>query len=110
MVLFAISVVGLRSQGQVNTIPATPIVAVETRTVTVPVVQEKVITRVVYLPEKTRRSRRPGLDRNTPSSLGSILASTTTGASRQSALNLAGFEPTDTVRLTVIKGSYRDEK
>jgi anti-sigma factor RsiW len=110
MVLFAISVVGLRSQGQVTTIPATPIVAVETRTVTVPVVQEKVITRVVYLPEKTRRSRRPGLDRNTPSSLGSTVASTTPGASRQGALNLAGFEPTDTVRLTVIKGSYRDEK
>jgi anti-sigma factor RsiW len=110
MVLFAISVVGLRWPGQVNTIPATPIAAVETRTVTVPFVQEKVITRVVYLPARPSKQGRRGVDRPTPSSLGSTLASTTPGESRQSALNLAGFEPTDKVRLTVIKGSYRDEK
>jgi hypothetical protein len=31
-------------------------------------------------------------------------------ASDKTALSLVGFKPTDEVKLTVIKGSYKDEK
>ncbi len=110
MLLFVISVVGMRSRGEVNAIPPTPIAAVETRTVMVPVVEEKVITRVVYVPDKTRRTVRRGLDHSRPATLDNSLASSTSAGSDRNALNLVGFEPTDKVRLTVIKGSYRNEK
>ena len=110
LVLVTIAVFGLRSLGHSNEIPATPRAQIETRTVTVPVVQEKVITRVVYVPTKISRPARRGFDRLTSSGLGSSLASITPGATGQGALNLAGFAPTDKVKLTVIKGSYRNEK
>jgi anti-sigma factor RsiW len=110
MVLFVISAVSLRSQGQANVVSTTSLAAVEPQVVTAPVVQEKVITRVVYVNRKNNRPRREQLDRTAFSNSAEHLASSSSDASRKTALNLVGFEPTDQVRLTVIKGSYRDEK
>jgi hypothetical protein len=70
--------------------PAPP-PTVETRTVTVPVIQEKVITRLVYVGRKRAKSRGAELKADAASSL-------------------AGFRPTDEVKLTVIRGGYRDEQ
>jgi hypothetical protein len=120
MVLFVISLVVLRSHGEVNAIPTNQFVAAETKTVSVPVVQEKVITRVVYVERKNNRAVRERLDREQSgreqlagaafsNSADNLARSAATGSGK-TALNLAGFEPTNQVRLTVIKGSYRDEK
>lgn len=112
MLLFVMSVVGLRSLGEKDAIPAMPTTTVETRTVLVPVIQEKVqekiVTRVVY----AERGRRGESDR-TPANLsndvgygpGNNLASAASESSGRTALNLVGFEPTDEVKLTIIKGS-----
>jgi hypothetical protein len=102
MFMFVISVVGLRALGNEGAIPATPIATVETRTVLVPVVQEKVVTRVVYA---ERKSGRRGESDRTPSNIGNTLASATPASSSKSVLNLVGFKPTDEVKLTIIKGS-----
>jgi hypothetical protein len=126
MALFVITVVGLRSHGQGNAAPTTPLAMVETRSVPAPVVQEKVITRIVYIDRKNStlpdgrastwdrsRPRRERLDQTASSNLANGLAGSSSSSSAGSgttALNLTGFEPTDQIRLTVIKGSYRDEK
>jgi anti-sigma factor RsiW len=120
MVLFVISVVGLRSHEQVKVIPTAPLAAVEIRADPAPVVQERVITRVVYVERKSNRPSREQwsreqwgreqLNRSAASNLARSLAGSASAGSGKTALNLAGFEPTDQVRLTVIKGSYRDDK
>ena len=99
--LFGVSFLVLRARGQVNA--ATPATRVETHTVQVPVIQEKVVTRVVYVEKKGRRSgsRANQLDRR------EIPAG---DASGRTALSLVGFKPTDEIKLTIIKGSYKDEK
>src|SRR6185295_18808222 len=98
MVLFAVSLVVLRSPGEQNAIPAMPVATVETRTVLVPVIQEKlqenVVTRIVYADRQA--GRRGGSDR-TPANLGNNLASAGSESSSKTALNLTGFEPTDQV-------------
>jgi hypothetical protein len=80
--------------------PASPAPAsVVTRTVEVPVVQEKVVTRVVYrdrriaLPQLAQKPRSPQSEE-----------------SSQAAEGLAGFTPAPEPKLTIIKASYRDEK
>lgn len=107
LLLLGVSFLALRSRGQVNVTPLTPVALVETKTVEVPVIQEKVITRVVYVDKKGDKSRQKakGSDRKEiPTAVtGSDPAATT-------AMSLAGFKPTDEVKLTVIKGSYKDEK
>jgi hypothetical protein len=82
---------------------------VETRTVEVPVVQEKVVTRVVYFEKKHRRF---GRDTNQPANPGGTngVAGTGSVATNRAALSLAGFKPTDEVKLTIIRGSYKDQK
>jgi len=79
----------------------------DSRIIEVPVVQERVVTRTVYVERKARRSQG-----NLP-----VRANLTTADNRRrsetlnkTAVSLAGFKPTDEVKLTVIKGSYQDEK
>jgi hypothetical protein len=86
-----------------------PVVFAEPRTVEVPVIQEKVITRVVYVEKKNRRF---GTDTNQPANPGGTngVAGTGSDATNRTALSLAGFKPTDEVKLTIIKGSYKDQK
>jgi anti-sigma factor RsiW len=100
----------LRAREQVNVTPSTPVALVETRTVEVPVIQEKLVTRVVYVEKKGRRSASGAnqSDRTeTPAGPNSVAV---TGSNPATALSLAGFKPTNEVKLTVIKGSYKDEK
>jgi hypothetical protein len=67
-----------------------------TNTVTVPTVQERVVTRVVYRNHKAREQKPVIVRRHDESPL--------------TAQGLEGFKPADEVNLTIIKGSYHDEK
>jgi hypothetical protein len=76
--------------------------------VEVPVVQEKVVTRVVY-------RDRPTLVRTTKRTTDASRAETTFAKSQRSGTeamppSLAGFKPSDQVKLTVIKGGVPNEK
>ena len=88
------------SRGQENITQVAPPKIVETRTVHVPVIKEKVVTRVVYVREKRSRSgsvQSPGyVDLNTAE---------VTAANGKPAFSLAGFKPADQVNLTIIKGT-----
>ena len=110
LLVFGVFFFVLRGREQVNVTPSTPVALVNTRTVQVPVIQEKVVTRVVYVEKKGRRSAggasqsdRTGI----PAAPNSVAV---TGSNPATALSLVGFEPTNEVKLTVIKGSYKDEK
>lgn len=82
----------------------TPQPIVVTKTVEVPVpqetVRERVVTRVVYR-ERDRRQT-AGAKANTIAARRNEPAET--------PISLVGFKPTNEVKLTIIKGSYRDEK
>jgi anti-sigma factor RsiW len=97
-----------REQGQAP--PPAPVELVRTNTVEVPAIQEKVITRVVYVEKKARRSRTSAdqLERmGRPPAPDRVAA---TGSDPSAALSLVGFKPTNEVKLTIIKGTYKDEK
>ncbi len=105
VVLGALTVAVVRSDNPVVPIPTVQRV-VETRNVEVPVIQERVVTRVVYVNRNQTREpirfvRAPVIkkdERGTPAA-----------AAPQSESSLAGFRPIDQVKLTVIKGSESNE-
>jgi hypothetical protein len=93
------------------------------RVVEVPVVKEKLVTRVVYV-ETNRRPRNAASDANDERGIGdggndgnsvddnrAPVIDVTTGVARVrpeprgAVMSLAGFKPTDEVKLTIIKGS-----
>jgi anti-sigma factor RsiW len=82
--------------------PPQPIVVTKTVAVSVPqeTVRERVITRVVYRERDRRQSSRANIN--------AIAARRNEPAETQ--ISLVGFKPTNEVKLTIIKGSYRDEK
>jgi negative regulator of sigma E activity len=102
----------LRSRGQVIVNSAPPAPTVITRTIEVPVVQEKVVTRVVYLERARRRSPASGesAERGDSPNLAKRVADPGANAEGTTAMSLIGFKPTEQVKLKVVKGSYRDEK
>lgn len=108
MVLVGIVSFSLRSRGQASVTTLTPLAPVETRTVEVPVVQEKVVTQIVYVEQKAHRYK-GALDRRKPNALKNV-ARAEPNASGRTAMSLVGFKPTDKVKLTIIKENYRDEK
>jgi anti-sigma factor RsiW len=111
MVLIGIFFFALRSRGQANLSPSTPLAAVETRTVQVPVIQEKVVTQVVYVEKKGRRSRgKADQQDRTGLNAANTIARAGSDPSGKPAMSLVGFKPTDHLTLTIIKGSYQDEK
>jgi len=77
------------------------------RIIEVPVVQERVVTRTVYVERKARRSQ-GGLPER--ADLAAVANRRRSEILNRTAMSLAGFKPTDQVKLTVIKGSYQDEK
>jgi hypothetical protein len=104
---FTVLLRGARASGKTPDKPA----LVETRTVEVPVVHEKVVTRVVYVEKRNGRSvfdgrTNSGATPNLPNSVATVGPV----PSRKTALSLVGFKPTDQVQLTIIKGSHQDEK
>jgi len=108
--LFGVSVLSLagRNPGRpgapVNATPSTQSPQVETRLVQVPVIQERVVTRVVYVEKKNRRSTT-----STWSNRESGFARAGSDNSAETAMSLVGFKPTDQVKLSIIKGDH-DEK
>jgi hypothetical protein len=68
----------------------------------VPVVQEKIVTRVLYRDRITRRTERPTVD--------SAVAKSVKNQNEARPAALIGFKPLDEVKLTVIKGGSPNEK
>ncbi len=96
LMLGATVVFGLRARRSPVTTP--PVIV--TKTVEVPVIHEKTVTQVVY----RTRERREVASRNANENL---------IAPRQNEptlVSLSGFTPTSEVKVTIIKGSYQDEK
>jgi hypothetical protein len=108
LLLFGLSMFLLRQRsGPATPEPRQTAIAVETRTVEVPVFKEKVVTRVVYVARNpTSTPAQPG---NTLTA-SSATAPTPQESAGKSVFNLADFKPPEQVKLTIIKGSYHDEK
>lgn len=84
--------------------------SVITKTIEVPVIQEKVVTRVVYV-EKYRNRTRNVPDRSDQvANAAPRLPPASPDTSGTTALSLVGFKPTEQVKLRIMKGSYHDEK
>jgi hypothetical protein len=90
----------LRSRTVPNATPVETLPTIVTRTIEVPLIQEKQVTRVVY---RDRRS-----PRQTAAATDSTIAATRRGAT-PATQSLDGFTPVPEARLTLIKGN-RDEK
>jgi len=114
LLVFGVSYFVLRARAQVNVTPLTPVALFSTEVKTeireVPVIHEKVVTRVVYVEKKARRSASDANRSNRTEIPGAPNSVAVTGANPTTALSLAGFKPTNEVKLTVIRGSYKDEK
>jgi hypothetical protein len=98
VVTFALSIIFV-SRARVK-VPSAPSVSVVHVPVEVPVIQEKVVTKVVYRQLKRKAASsylNPG---------NSVLAK----SQKANVPSLIGFKPTDEVKLTVIKGGSPDEK
>ena len=110
MILFGLSIVFAmhsRRQPITESLAGTP--SVVTKTIEVPVIQERTVTRVVYRDrsrrtisdlariEKTARTESKGTGQKN-------------GPVANTPISLVGFKPTSDPKLTIIKGSYRDEK
>ena len=97
LLLFALSLAGLawrvRSSEQTPTSQAPAVVHVP---VQVPVVQEKIVTKVVYVPRNSGPRNKQTTNRRAPSN-------------DANAFSQLGFKPANDVKLTVIKGATRDE-
>jgi anti-sigma factor RsiW len=110
MVLFGLFI--LRPRGQVTSTQSTQLTSVETRTVQVPVIKERVVNRVVYVEKRGRKSRRgtSQWERMPTSTAANSVARAESDASTRTAPSLVGFKPSDQVKLTIIKGSFKGEK
>jgi hypothetical protein len=81
-----------------------------TRTVEVPVVQEKPVIRVVYLERDRRAARATAMQRRAERNLAISVATRRNQADGNAPVSLVGFKPANDAKLTIIKGSYRDDK
>ena len=96
LVLGVTVVFAVRSRRSPVTAP--PIIV--TKTVEVPVIREKTVTQVVY----RKRDRRDVASRNANDKL------LVPRQNESTLVSLSGFTPTNEVKVTIIKGSYQDEK
>jgi hypothetical protein len=99
----------MQARGQAKQKPLPPATPVETRTLEVPVIKERVVTRVVYV-AKTRRVSPAQPEPNRTRNFSGATARLPKEPANKTALSLSGFRPTDQVKLTIIRGSYHDEK
>jgi hypothetical protein len=112
LVIFAaaITTFSLRTTTKVIEVPASSSPSIVTEVIRIPVPEEKLITRVVYV-EKTRfrnRQRMPlGFDTR---NIAADQSQSTTDSSQKPSMSLVGFKPTEQVKIHVLKGSYRDEQ
>jgi hypothetical protein len=89
----------IRARTSSPAVPPATAASVITNTVEVPVVQERVVTRVVY---RDRRNASPQLAQQ--------LRTRQREETPQVAEGLVGFTPAHEAKLTIIKTSYQDEK
>lgn len=78
-----------------------------TKTVEVPVIQERTVTRIVY------RDRSDNREQARPQKIAQATATLPTRRNpptESTPISLVGFKPTSDPKLTIIRGSYRDEK
>jgi hypothetical protein len=110
VLLVGISWFAVRSREAVVTQSNAQLPARVAETIAVPPAQEKpqerIVTRVVYLEKPGRRPRRGGNSETN----GTMPAAVARAEAQTPQLNLVDFKPTDQVKLTVIKGAYKDEK
>jgi anti-sigma factor RsiW len=111
ILLFGVFFFVAGSRGPVNVPSPIQLPTLETRVINVPVVQERLVTRVVYVEKRGLSSRRGTnqLDRAATPGLSDSVARARPD-SPGAALSLVGFKPTDQIKLTITRGSYRDEK
>ena len=109
VMLFGVSLLfamNARRSSSAKPIPGSP--PVITSIVEVPVIQERTITRVVYRDRSAPTLRgRPSQAERTSSS---AVAARRSRTNAETPISLAGFKPANEVKLTIIKGSSRDEK
>jgi len=74
--------------------------------VEVPVVQEKIVTRVVYRERRLHRLHQTGV----PTKAENTFAKSQKSQNEDIPASLTGFKPTDEIKLTVIKGGSSNEK
>jgi hypothetical protein len=99
-----LTVFAMRSVRRQSVTPVIP--AVVHVPVQVPVVQEKIVTRVVYRERSSRKSQQT-ID---PIKVDSTFAKSQKLQNEDSPMTLVGFKPTDEIKLTVIKGGSSNEK
>src|SRR5260370_42481857 len=95
------------SRSSLSATPALTAASIVTRQIEVPVVQEKIVTRVVYR-DVHRHSR--GLRSQSAPEVTNAFADLKKGLSLSLPVNLVGFKSANDAKLTIIKGSYRDEQ
>lgn len=110
ILVFGLSIAfATHSRRQPITQPLSGTSSVVTRTVEVPVIQERTVTRVVY-----RNINRPTTRDMARLEKTGRSAAKVTGRREETTdsapISLVGFKPTSDPKLTIIKGSYRDEK
>jgi anti-sigma factor RsiW len=110
IVLFGLSIVfATHSRTQPIMEPLARTSSVVTRTVEVPVIQERTVTRVVY--RNINRPTTRDLARLETTGRSAAKVTDRREETTESApISLVGFKPTSDPKLTIIKGSYRDEK
>ena len=110
IVLFGLSIAfAMHSRPQTIAGPLTVTSPVVTKTVEVPVIQNRVVTRVVYR-DRSRRSV-ADIDRTEKTArTQSNLTNRSNEPAANAPISLVGFKPTSDPKLTIIKGSYRDDK
>lgn len=116
LLLAATSVLAIRSfiiQPKTNSAASEPTAQTKVQYVEVPVVQrvveERVVTRTVYV---TKRAQQSAPSAPTVQNLPDMTANNSKGesVSPSARSTLSGFQPPGDVKLTVIKGSYSDDK
>ena len=109
IVLFGLTIVfatHLRPQPIAEPLTATS--SVVTKTVEVPVIQERTVTRVVYRDKSGPATR--DLARLEKTRSAARVTDRRNDTTERAPINLVGFKPTSDPKLTIIKGSYHDEK
>jgi len=103
LMAFALSLIFFsRRSVKVSPPPSAPTVSVVHVPVEVPVMQEKVVTKVVYR-ESKRKAPSPNVNQG-------VDDPSLAKSQKVNVPSLIGFKPTDEVKLTVIKGGSPDEK
>ena len=113
LLLIVSTAMTLRARRSDNATAAAPPQTAETRTVEVPVVHEKVVTRTVYV-ERRGRMGRAAQVQSTVARTGepNLVAREAAGATTAplTRKGLAGFQPTDDVKLTIIKANEENKR